>query len=377
MNWMPSSGPPSEETPRALQFPSAEAVQEALLAQPLPEPEPEAEAIDEGVPESVPAGATGEGSAARYPDLYQAATHGPATFRHLVQAHQLAASTNQLARDAGNWLIPALSQKFSEAHGGIEKEYYCSEVVGGCLLAKDRAVYSILNSPPPELVDAEIDCKVVAKEALYNLQGKGVVQQLEEATDHAYSGLTRVMVAADLVAGGGTPEQVKTAIAAAKNEVAVVKARVEVLLQRQARLEYFQGVLAGIVPTFVLVILFGVAANAWWRGSLVPSALVAAIAMSALGATISVIQRMSNGSLVIDHSSSRWQRTMLGAFRPGVGAIFGCLAYFTLLAGILAGGSAVGSPASVAVFGITGFAAGFSERFATDMLDQASKLIAK
>jgi hypothetical protein len=344
-----------------------------------PEPLPAPEVLQESAPAlaSVPTDATGEESAARYPDLYQAATNGPATFRHLVQAHQLAASTDQLPCDAGNWLIPALAQKFSEVHGGIEKEYYCGQLVGGCLLAKDRAVYSILNSPPPELVDSEIACKVLAKEALYGLQGKGVVQQLEEATDHAYSGLTRVMVAADLVAGGGTPEEVTASIAAAKNEVAVVKARVEVLLQRQARLEYFQGVLGGIVPTFVLVILFGLAANAWWRGSLVPSALVAAIAMSALGATISVIQRMSKGSLVIDHSSSRWQRTMLGAFRPGVGAIFGSLAYFTLLAGALAGGATVSTPGSVAVFGLTGFAAGFSERFATDMLDQASKLIAK
>lgn len=364
---------PGEATPLAVPLPPAEAIREPLP----PMPEPEAEAADEGLPalESVPTGAVGEESAMRYPDLYQAAVNGPATFRHLVQAHQLAASTEQLACDAGNWLIPALAQRFGDAHGGIEKEYYCSAVVGGCLLAKDRAVYSILNSPPPELVDSEIACKVIAKEALYGLRGKGVVQQLEEATDHAYSGLTRVMVAADLVASGGSPEQVDAAIAAAKNEVAVVTKRVEVLQQRQARLEYFQGVLGGIVPTFVVVIAFGLAADAWWRSSLVPSALVAAIAMSALGATISVIQRMSKGSLMIDHSSSRWQRTMLGAFRPGVGAIFGCLAYFTLLAGILAGGSAVGSPASVAVFGLTGFAAGFSERFATDMLDQAGKLM--
>jgi hypothetical protein len=355
---------------------------EPSSAQPLPPeplPMPRPEAASEALPplESVPSTPAGEESATRFPDLYQAAVNGPATFRHLVQAHQLAASTDQLSCDAGNWLIPVLSQRFSEVHGGIEKEYYCSEVVGGCLLAKDRAVYSILNSPPPDLVDAEIDCKVIAREALYNLQGRGVVQQREEATDHAYSGLTRVMVAADLVAGGANPEEIAAAIAAAKNEITVVKARVDVLLQRQARLEYFQGVLGGIVPTFVLVILFGLAANAWWRSALVPSVLVAAIAMSALGATISVIQRMGNGSLVIDHSASRWQRVMLGAFRPGVGAIFGCLGYFTLLAGVLAAGAAVGTPASVAVFGLTGFAAGFSERFATDMLDQASKLIAK
>lgn len=50
-----------------------------------------------------------EESAVQYPDLYQAATNGPATFRHLVRAHQLASSSEQLASDAGNWLIPALS----------------------------------------------------------------------------------------------------------------------------------------------------------------------------------------------------------------------------------------------------------------------------
>jgi len=312
-----------------------------------------------------------------FPDLYQAAFQGPATFRHLVQAHRLARNQNdRIASEAGHWLIPRLSYQFSTAHVGIEKEYYCQYVAGGCLLAKDRTVYSILNSPPPELVDAEVALKVLVKEASYGLRGQNVVQQLEEATDHAYSGLTRVMVAADLAGSGAAEADVSEAVVAAQNEVAVIKSRIDVLLQRQARVDYFRGVLLGVIPTFVLVILFGLAASAWWQDALVPSALVAAIAMSALGATISVIQRMSSGALVIDHTTSKLQRILLGAFRPAIGAIFGALAYFTLLAGILAGGSTAGeTPASVAVFAVAGFAAGFSERFATDMLEKAGKLV--
>jgi hypothetical protein len=86
---------------------------------------------------------------------------------------------------------------------------------------------------------------------------------------------------------------------------------------------------------------------------------------------------MSSDALVIDYRiASRTQRILLGSFRPGIGAIFGSLAYFTLLAGVLAGGASPGTtPASVAVFALAGFAAGFSERFATDMLEQAKKLV--
>jgi hypothetical protein len=249
--------------------------------------------------------------------------------------------------------------------------------VGGCLLAKDRTVHSILNSPPPDLVDDEVACKVLAREASYGLSGTGQVRQLEEATDHVYSALTRIMVAADTAANAdATTEECAEAVIAAQNEFATVRSRVGELLLRQARLEYFRGVLLGTLPTLAVVTAFGFAAAAWWRNALVPSALVAAIAMSALGATISVIQRMSSGSLVIDHTASRWQRLLLGALRPAVGAVFGSLAYFTLLTGVLAGGASVGQgPASVAAFALTGFAAGFSERFATDMLEHAGKLL--
>ncbi|TDO34697.1 hypothetical protein EV643_12656 [Kribbella sp. VKM Ac-2527] len=331
-------------------------------------------------PTSLPKRLSGEESARRFPDLYQAAVNGPATFRHLVQAQKLARAKNdQIASDAGHWLITHLAQKFSEVHGGIEKEYYCQHVTGGCLLAKDRTVYSILNSPPPELVDAEVSLKVLAKEAGYGLRDANVAQQLEEATDHAYSGLTRVMVAADLVGARASSElEIAEAIAAAQNEYALIESRIEKLLQRQAGVDYFRGVLLGVIPTLVLVALFGLAASAWWKSALVPSALVAAIAMSALGATISVIQRMSSDSLVMNYRvASSAQRKLLGAFRPGIGAIFGSLAYFTLLAGVLAGGATPGTtPASVAVFAVAGFAAGFSERFAADLLEQAQKLVA-
>ncbi|HEY3003710.1 MAG TPA: hypothetical protein VGJ44_15290 [Kribbellaceae bacterium] len=310
--------------------------------------------------------------AQKYPDLYQAAVNGPVSFGQLVQAQRLARSDDRVAAAAGDWLIPQLTARFGDLHGGVDKQYYCRIVTGGCLLAKDRTVYSILNSPPVELVDVEVECKVAARKARYGLPGKGLADMLEEATDHAYSGLTRIMVAADTAADPDrTAEDKAAAVAAAKSEVAAMTGRVGALLQRQARLEYFQGVLLATVPTLVLVALFGLAASAWWRSALTPSAFVAATCMSVLGATVSVIQRMSTGGLVIDDTAPRWQRIMLGGLRPGLGAVFGALAYFTVLAAT----TAAGGPEATAVFAVSGFAAGFSERFATDMLERAGSLL--
>jgi hypothetical protein len=61
--------------------------------------------------------------------------------------------------------------------------------------------------------------------------------------------------------------------------------------------------------------------------------------------------------------------------REIVGATFGAVAYFGLIAGVL--GSAAASTGPTAAFGlsaVTGLAAGFSERLATDVVKRAEAL---
>jgi hypothetical protein len=57
-----------------------------------------------------------------------------------------------------------------------------------------------------------------------------------------------------------------------------------------------------------------------------------------------------------------------------VGAVFGAVAHFGLGAGLL--GSTDRPVATVGVFAIVGFAAGFSERFAKDMVERAGQVLA-
>jgi hypothetical protein len=317
--------------------------------------------------------------AERFPDLYEAATSESVrpSFKQVVQAWRLTKRVDRQDALAGDWLMPRLREKFGKQHKGVEKDYYCERAVGGGLLATDRSLHSILNTDRPALAEAEIACKVMAREAAIGFAAPRLRPQLEEATDHAYSALTRVLGAADKVARDDVGDQDKDlAIASAAAEVKTVQQRIDVLLQRQSRIEYFQGVLCGAVPAFALAAGIGVIAAHFWRSTLSPPSLTGSITMAALGAVISVIQRMSTGSLVVDQTVSASQRRMLGGLRPAVGAVFGAVAYFTLLTGSLAtGGTTSTGRQSFAFFALAGFAAGFSERFATDMLERSGQLL--
>jgi len=314
----------------------------------------------------------------RFPELHEAATTGRPTFRHLVQARGIFQQPKKEGDDdLAAWLLPRLRQRFADVHGGIEKEFYCKHVVGGCLLASDASLHSILNSAPPELIAQEIECKIMARESGVGFASPRLRPQLEEATDHAYSALTRVLGAANLVADPTADEAAKTAaLVSAAQEGAAARARVSALLQRQARYEYFQGVLAGVLPTVLLIAVLGAVADAYVSSLFSVAHAVGAVTMATLGAVVSVVQRMSSGGLVVDFTAPRGQRLALGALRPLVGAVFGAVAYFALLTGVLASGAEDADGASsFAFFALLGFAAGFSERFATDMLERAGQLI--
>jgi len=60
--------------------------------------------------------------------------------------------------------------------------------------------------------------------------------------------------------------------------------------------------------------------------------------------------------------------------RPIVGAVFGAVVYFAIIGGLLAVQARTSKDASITVafFAMAGFAAGFSERFAVDVLQRAS-----
>ena len=143
---------------------------------------------------------------------------------------------------------------------------------------------------------------------------------------------------------------------------------------RAGRLVYITGMLMGLVPVFLLLVLLGVslwATGLWDRGA---ELLVLCAGAGAIGALVSAISRMGKpeeGKFNVDFELGRPLIRRLGLYRPFLGAIFGVALDFVLASGIAQ--VDVPEDKQLYYYGFAAFLAGFSERFATVMFGTAEK----
>jgi hypothetical protein len=143
---------------------------------------------------------------------------------------------------------------------------------------------------------------------------------------------------------------------------------------RAGRLVYVTGMLMGLVPVFLLVVLLGLllwATGLWDRSA---ELLVLCAGAGAIGALVSAISRMGNpekGKFNVDFELGRPLIRRLGLYRPFLGAIFGVALYFLLASGIAQVN--VSGDKQLYYYGFAAFLAGFSERFATVTFGTAEK----
>lgn len=284
------------------------------------------------------------------------------TLGMVASAHHLGAThERQEVRDEARLLKRHLRAKFERQHGPIRNSYFCQHLPGGIALTEDPvALHTVLNSDDDRLVALEADAHALAHQVQTAFGGRQ-----HPLVDGIYSAMTRVLAAAD-----ATTDE---ALAAAETEIDHLRKRVRVAIQRQARFVYFQGALYGTAVAVLVCVVLGMASARYWADHVDTGALVASALFGALGAVVSVFQRISTGRLTLDFNASRGQLLSLGGLRPLVGAVFGVVAQFALGAGLFGVAQA---PTAVGVFALIGFAAGFSERFATDMVERAGNVLA-
>jgi hypothetical protein len=138
--------------------------------------------------------------------------------------------------------------------------------------------------------------------------------------------------------------------------------------QRTAQSRYWQGTLIGALLLAVITAIGGIAFAATGTSAAYGIALPA----GALGAMVSVLQRMSSGKLKLEYEAGRDLLEVFGAVRPFIGAIFG-LAVMALLLGGFVPSIVVPAGEKLAFFAALGFLAGFNERWAQDMLNTAAQ----
>jgi hypothetical protein len=333
-------------------------------------------------------------------NLYCQITEDHVSFDHIAKAWRI---RNDPARAAtaeeervSQFLEYRARKKFSGRHRGIKKDYWTRKPWAGCVLTGDGWVYSVLNTTDLELVYYENRIHQLCRDAHRTFERPGrrepatgvrpgrdgarkAERDLAEVGEMLYSVLARVLMTAavleDELAGQQDRDE---ALKAVRVEWATVHATVKGMIQRQARFEYFEGVGLGAVIIIPLLVVAGwVAARHGGSHFSDPVAFTAAIIGGAAGAVISVTQRMTAGTLVLDFAAPKYQKIALGSLRPLVGAVFAAVVCFAITGGLLAVEARTGRDASIelAFYAVAGFAAGFSERFATDVLEGATSKI--
>lgn len=168
-----------------------------------------------------------------------------------------------------------------------------------------------------------------------------------------------------------TPEHEQTFVQLGP-EIEDVKRRFRESAERQALSDYARGMLFGIFGSAIVSgILFGALALAG-----APAFYGVAVPAGALGAAVSVLQRMTKGKMRVEYQTRRHLLIVYGALRPVVGAIFGELVFGLFVAGLV---PAVAVPTNhgtlIAWYAVFAFIGGFSERFAQDMLEGVTKVL--
>jgi hypothetical protein len=131
---------------------------------------------------------------------------------------------------------------------------------------------------------------------------------------------------------------------------------------------YTQGMIMGVLIVAALLALGVVALSLWssitWDRY--DTRIVVSIAAGALGAFVSVLQRISSSDktkFTVHYDLGKRTLYMLGSYRPVLGAVFGVFTYFVLASGIVQTKTLQDTRTALYYYGSLAFVAGFSERF--------------
>lgn len=317
------------------------------------------------------------------PELFRTVTEGHTSFDHVAMARRIRGLRPGLADESRLMEQLAKDRLLHSTDDGIESEYWCTEEYGGCALTTQGRLLSVSNTHEQELVLTEARVRQLGRDVEQVFARPQVLEARRGSARTLYSVLTRVMATADLfTSASSTPEDRDRAMATLQAEWRYAERRTMQIIQRQARFEYFAGVIGGVILALFVFGVVGWLAATYWPNQINAPAFLAASLAGSVGALVSVLERMMprgdstvRRQLVLDYTAPRAQRFLIGGARPLVGGIFAVVVYFALLGGLLTiqgpTSTTQNTPATFAFFGLLGFAAGFSERFATDILERA------
>jgi hypothetical protein len=296
----------------------------------------------------------------------------PPTFTELVYAHHdwwraRQAGTPDTAAEAA---YDSTLGAFEAEHGQITHVYWCSEIESAVALTERKRLHG-LRSPvfgfhresdwatqaAPEVASELHRCDELAVRADAVLTG--VRQRICLAL--VASCAAHLLSLVDTPAGSADDAKTAAAVEHERDEIDKVKDYYCKAANGQAQLVYFGGIATVLVALAALCTL--------WL-SITWATPIAALIAGAIGAVVSVVQRINSGSFELDYDVGGPYIFFLGGLRPLIGGAFAVAISFAFDGGLLHAPIAATETADhrrLALLVIS-FLAGFSERFAQDTL---------
>jgi hypothetical protein len=291
-----------------------------------------------------------------------------ASFEQLARIHGLliARSTDASARRAVDFVYPRVRGAFERRHGPIEDEWWSGNPLAGAVRTPDE-----LHTFGSWL---EFDCPT-SLVALLNACDRLTIDisSLPKGSERrrclalVYTCATEVLAALRSARTG--PRPTERQIELIRESLAAAEAQYARSAERQARLRYFLGMVAGFGALLLAALGLAVAAGST---SLPAPALAGSVAAGGLGAVLSVMSRM-RGGLALSRDAGGRMLALLGAFRPFVGAMIGAALHLLTLGGWIPV-AVPQDPGRAAMFFVgLAFIAGFGERFTGDAVSQGTR----
>jgi len=276
----------------------------------------------------------------------------------------------------GGTLTPAAADEyrdlragFEQRHGEIAAAYWCAHVESAVAITQrhKRLPWSSpatsffresdwATQEAPEIAAELHRCDELAVRAKTVLTGvrQVICMQLVMACASHLLSLVDTTTTRDAAANAEALERERAALKRAEEYY-------DDAANGQAQVAYFVGMAA-------IAALLGVACAIWlvldW------STPVAALVAGSMGAVVSVIQRINQGTFHLEYDSGRLYAMFLGGLRPLIGGAFALVLSFAFTGGLLnvpIGADEPDSHRRLAVL-VVAFLAGFSERWAQDTL---------
>jgi len=299
--------------------------------------------------------------------------HAP-SFTELVYAHF--AWWRELRSDAATGKAAAAYQdvlrRFEQSRGRILHSYWCSELESAVALTEIPRAHrwqrrrlgfhreSDWATKQHPQIAAELhrcdELAVRAQEVLTGVRQRICLQLVTSSAAHLLS-LVDEPAAHPTSAG-------KELLARERRELQKVEAYYRQAANGQAQITYFAGMATVLA---VVALLTGIALAGGWKTG------VASVLAGAIGAVVSVVQRINANDFELDYDVGRPYAFFLGGLRPLIGGALALAIAYTFTGGLLHLPVSSNDPSTdqrLALIVIS-FVAGFSERWAQDTLATA------